>query len=85
MKFQLNSKISDIIITLYLMAMLFFRFQIEDAFRGQYLVSSFFGLLTLLLIWFLVKKKVLNPTYFGLLKEKAPNRQQQRNAKRQLQ
>lgn len=85
MKLQLNSKVSDILIALYLGFMLFFRFQIEDAFRGQYLVSSFFGLLTLLLVWFLVKKKVLNPTYFGLLKEKAPSRQQKRNKQRQLQ
>mgnify|MGYP000253524142 CR=1 FL=1 len=85
MKLQLGSKASDIIIALYLGAMLYFRFQIEDAFRGQYLVSSFFGLLTILLIWFLVKKKVLNPTYFGLLKEKEPSRQQRRNSKRQLQ
>lgn len=69
MKFQFNSKISDIIITLYLMAMLFFRFQIENQFRGKYMISMLFGVMTLFFLYVLIKNKILNPNYFGLLKK----------------
>ncbi len=81
MKLQLNSKVSDIIITLYLIAMLFFRFQIENQFQGKYIVSIFFGVMTLFLLYFLVQKKVLNPDFFGLLQKKKLTRQQRRNSK----
>lgn len=49
------------------------------------MISIFFGIMTLLFLYALIKNKILNPTYFGLLKEKAPSRQQKRNTKRQLQ
>lgn len=84
MKLQLNSKVSDIIITIYLLAMLFFRFQIESRFQGKYIVSIFFGVMTLFFLYFLVQKKVLNPDFFGLLKKKKLTRQQRRHGKEQL-
>ena len=82
--FQLSSRTSDIFIAIYLLLMLFFRFQIENQFRGKYMISIFFGIMTLLFLYALIKNKILNPTYFGLLKEKAPSRHQRRNVKRQL-
>lgn len=67
-KLQLNSTASDIFILLYLIAFLFFRFLIEDQFRGQYMISILFGVFTLILLYALIKHKFLNPNYFGLLK-----------------
>lgn len=72
--FQLNSKTSDIIIAIYLIAMLFFRFQIESQFRGKYMISIFFGIMTLLFLYALIKNKILNPTYFGLMKKSTVKR-----------
>lgn len=66
-KLQLNSTLSDSFIALYLFAFLFFRFQIENQFQGRYLISLLFGGLTLFFLWVMIKKKILNPNYFGLL------------------
>lgn len=81
MKIQLNSKISDICIALYLVAMLFYRFQIERHFEGKYIVSIFFGVMTLFFLYFLISKKILNPTYFGLLKKKDTRASRRREKK----
>ena len=75
MKFiQLSSKVSDIFIAVYLVIMLFFRFQIENQFRGKYMISIFFGIMTLLFLYALIKNKILNPNYFGLLKKSTVKR-----------
>jgi len=78
MKLQLNSKISDVLIAAYLIGMLFFRFNLESSLQGNYVVSILFGAMTLFFIYFLINKKVLNPTYFGLFKKKPLTRQQKK-------
>ena len=81
MKIQLNSTLSDFLIAIYLIAMLFFRFRIETNFQGNYVVSIFFGAMTLFFVYLLINKKVLNPTYFGLLEKKPLTRQQRKKIK----
>jgi len=78
MKIQLNSTLSDVFIAIYLIGMLFFRFNIEASLQGNYVVSILFGAMTLFLVYFLITKKVLNPTYFGLFKKKSLTRQQRK-------
>jgi len=50
MKIQLNNTLSDLFIAAYLIAMLFFRFHIERSFQGNYVVSIFFGAMTLFFV-----------------------------------
>ena len=73
MKLQLSPFISDIFITLYLITFLFFRFSIENQFRGKYMISILFGGMTILFLWAMIKKKFLNPNYFGLLNSTKPS------------
>ena len=81
MKIQLNSKISDICIAIYLIGMLYYRFQIETSLEGNYVVSILFGVMTLFFLYFLISKKVLNPTYFGLLKKESTRASRRREKK----
>lgn len=83
-KLQLSPLLSDIFISVYLFAFLFFRFQIESHFRDRYIISILFGGLTLLFLWVMVKKKFLNPNYFGLLKSKKLTRSQIRSKNKAL-
>ena len=71
MKFlQLGSKASDIFVAVYIIGFLLFRLTIEDQFGGRYVLSMFFGIVTLLFLWALIQNKILNPTYFGLFDKK---------------
>ena len=71
MKLQLNGLASDIFITIYLFVTLLVRFLLESQLHGRYAVSMFIGGFGLLFLWALVKSKVLNPNYFGLMGEKS--------------
>lgn len=70
MKLQLNGLASDIFISIYLLITLLFRFLLEAQLQGRYTVSLFIGGFGLLFLWALIKSKILNPNYFGLLGEK---------------
>ncbi|MCT4665291.1 MAG: hypothetical protein N4A45_08690 [Flavobacteriales bacterium] len=65
--YQLSPLASDIFISLYIIGTLLFRFQIEAHFRGFFILSIAFGAFALLFIWALIKVKILNPNWFGLL------------------
>lgn len=61
---------SDVIIVIYVMATLYFRFLIEPYLGGNFILSVLIGISALAIIWILVKIKFLNPSWFGLIKEK---------------
>lgn len=70
MKFQLNSLASDIFISIYVVITLFIRFKFESTRNIDPTLSVVFGLSFLAIIWALIKLKILNPNWFGLLNSK---------------
>ncbi len=70
MKFQLNPLASDILISIYAVVTLFFRFKLENNTEVSYLNSIVMGVSFVVIIWVLIKLKVLNPNWFGLLNKK---------------
>jgi len=70
MKLQLNGLASDIFISIYLFATLLLRFLLESQLHGRYAISLFIGAFGLLFLWALIKSKILNPNYFGLMGQK---------------
>lgn len=59
---------SDIIISAYIVITLIYRFQLENTANFSTLNSVFLGLSFIMIIWALIKLKVLNPNWFGLIK-----------------
>jgi hypothetical protein len=70
MKFGLGHKLSDLFIVVYVMATLFIRFMLEPDLHGNFIISIVLGLFSLLFLWALVKTKLINPTWFGLMPKK---------------
>lgn len=68
MKFQLSPIISDIFITVYIIATLYFRIIFENNTQINPLLSILLGIGFIAIIWVLIKLKVLNPNWFGLFK-----------------
>ncbi|MEN0005721.1 MAG: hypothetical protein AAF798_16345 [Bacteroidota bacterium] len=65
--FPLGRKASDLFVTLYILATLFGRFYIEPQLQGNMFVSLALGAFALLFLWAIVKTKLINPSYFGLI------------------
>jgi len=70
MKFRINPLVSDIIISIYVVATLFLRFKFENETNISPMLSIVMGVCFVVIIWVLVKLKVLNPNWFGLLNSK---------------
>lgn len=70
MKFSINPLASDIIISIYVVATLFLRFKFENETSVNPGLSIVMGICFVLIIWTLIKLKVLNPNWFGLLNSK---------------
>ncbi|QXP62599.1 hypothetical protein [Polaribacter sp. HaHaR_3_91] len=70
MKFQLNPLASDIFISIYAVSTLYFRFKFEDNGNIDPILSVVLGLSFVTIIWVLIKLKILNPNWFGLLNSK---------------
>ena len=66
MKFQLNPLVSDILICIYAVVTLYFRFKLENSTEVSFLNSVVMGASFVVIIWALIKLKVLNPNWFGL-------------------
>lgn len=66
MKLKLGSKISNLIVVVYVIATLLARFYLEPQINNNYVISILIGLFSLLFIWALIKIKFINPTLFGL-------------------
>ncbi|WP_299016670.1 hypothetical protein [uncultured Polaribacter sp.] len=70
MKFQLNSLTSDVFITIYVITTLYFRFKFENSKIIDPALSIVLGICFVALIWALIKLKILNPNWFGLINTK---------------
>lgn len=71
MKLEINPKVSDVIIAIFVVVTLYLRFKFE---HNNYAVSPglsiVFGLCGVAIIWSLIKLKILNPNWFGLFQSK---------------
>jgi hypothetical protein len=70
MKLRINSMASDIIISIYVVATLFYRFKFEFETPISAINSMVMGICFIAIIWVLIKLKVLNPNWFGLFNSK---------------
>lgn len=70
MKFHINPLASDILISIYAIATLYLRFKFENTANVSPINSIVMGVCFVVIIWVLIKLKVLNPNWFGLLKSK---------------
>lgn len=61
---------ADIILTVYILGTLYLRFKLEASMENHPLISLALGLVMIGFIWALIKIKVLQPNYFGLVKKK---------------
>lgn len=66
MKYHINPLASDIIISIYVIATLFLRFKFENETPISTMNSVVIGACFVLILWVLIKLKVLNPNWFGL-------------------
>ncbi len=71
MKLQLKPLTSDIFISVYIAVTLFLRFQMEGNGQVSPMNSLFIGASFILMIWALIKLKILNPNWFGLFNTKS--------------
>ena len=70
MKFRLNPLASDIFICIYAIASLYLRFKLENEQPVSIANSIAIGACFVIIIWVLIKLKVLNPNWFGLFNSK---------------
>lgn len=69
-KLSFSPLVSDILISTYIIITLIYRFQLEGTTKISTMNSVFLGLSFILIIWALIKLKVLNPNWFGLIPSK---------------
>ena len=69
-RLRINALTSDILISLYVIVTLFFHFKFENETAIGALESLIMGLSFVVVIWALIKLKVLNPNWFGLFNSK---------------
>ena len=72
MKFKINPRTSDIVLTIYVVLTLFYRIKFENEVGVTALQSLVIGLCLVAMPWSLIKLKVLNPNWFGLFNPKIP-------------
>ncbi len=70
MKFRINPLASDIIICIYVAITLYLRFKFENNANVSPMLSIVLGICFVVIIWALIRLKVLNPNWFGLLNSK---------------
>jgi len=70
MKLQFKPLTSDIIISVYILITLFYRFRLENSAEISPANSVFIGASFVVIIWALIKLKVLNPNWFGMFNSK---------------
>lgn len=70
MKFRLNPLASDILICIYAIGSLYLRFKYESETTISPMNSIVMGICFVVIIWVLIKLKVLNPNWFGLFNSK---------------
>ncbi|MAO07681.1 MAG: hypothetical protein CL596_03110 [Alteromonas sp.] len=70
MKLRIPPLASDILICLYAVTTLYIRFKLENETPVSAMNSIVMGACFVLIIWVLIKFKVLNPNWFGLFGSK---------------
>lgn len=70
MKFSLSPLVSDVFILVYAVITLYLRFKLEHEMALSTTTSLMVGGVFVLIIWVMIKAKVLNPNWFGLFKTK---------------
>jgi hypothetical protein len=70
MKFHINPLASDTIISIYVISTLYLRFKFENETAVSTMNSMVIGACFVVIIWVLIKLKVLNPNWFGLFNSK---------------
>ena len=65
-RLRINALASDIIISLYALVTLYFRFKLDSETPTGPFESLVMGICFIVFIWALIKLKVLNPNWFGL-------------------
>lgn len=70
MKFRINPLASDIIISIYVVLTLYLRFKFEKQAAVSPMLSIVMGICFVVIIWALIKLKILNPNWFGLFNSK---------------
>lgn len=70
MKFRISPLASDIIISIYVIVTLYLRFKFENETLVSPMLSIVMGICFVVIIWALIKLKVLNPNWFGLFNSK---------------
>jgi hypothetical protein len=69
-RLQINGITSDVIISLYIIVTLFYRFKLESETATGPIESLVMGICFVAIIWSLIKLKILNPHWFGLFNPK---------------
>ena len=69
-RIRINALASDIIISIYVIVTLYFRFKLESKTTTGPFESVIMGVCFVVIIWALIKLKVLNPNWFGLFNSK---------------
>ncbi len=70
MKLKLSPLVSDIFISVYAVISLYIRFKLESETPISTINSMVIGVCFVVIIWVLIKLKVLNPNWFGLFNYK---------------
>ncbi|WP_055446294.1 MULTISPECIES: hypothetical protein [Lacinutrix] len=70
MKFHINPLASDIIISIYVIVTLYLRLKFENNTNASPILSIVLGICFVVIIWVLIKLKILNPNWFGLFNSK---------------
>lgn len=63
--FRIGKRLSQVIVVLYLGLTLFIRFSVEEELQGMWLISLIVGAVFLLILWALIKVRILNPGWLG--------------------
>ena len=71
MKFHINPLASDILISIYAIVTLYFRFKLENQTNTTPMLSLVMGICFVIIPWVLIKLKILNPNWFGLFNTKS--------------
>lgn len=69
-RLRINALTSDIIISIYVIVTLYLRFKLESETATGTFESIIMGVCFVVIIWALIKLKVLNPGWFGLFNSK---------------
>ncbi|MBT8299126.1 MAG: hypothetical protein KJO52_12400 [Maribacter sp.] len=70
MKLRLKPLASDIFISIYVIVSLYLRFKYESETPISLMNSIVMGICFVVILWVLIKLKLLNPNWFGLFNSK---------------